>query len=68
MRKMLSFDVKEVLSVKRGGWYYKIKKSEKLKLGEAPMDLPNIFKKTQASKLGVAQGIPFFFNKLSGHL
>ena len=29
--------------------------------------IPENFKKTQASKLGDAQGIPFFINNLSGH-
>jgi hypothetical protein len=41
-----------------------IKKSEKPKL-DAPVVIPAYFKKTQASKLGDAQGIPFFIN-LSG--
>ena len=42
-----------------------IKKSEELKLGEAY--LPSIFQeKTQASKLGDAQGIPFFIYESSG--
>ena len=52
-----------------------IKKSEELKLGDAPMDHPSIFqedssayfKKTQASNLGDVQGIPFFINNLSDH-
>ena len=43
-----------------------IKKSEELKLGR--LTSPAYFKKTQASKLGDAQGIPFFIYKLSGHL
>ena len=43
-----------------------IKKRKELKLGEAY--LPGYFKKTQASKLGDAQGIPFFIYKLSGPL
>ena len=41
-----------------------IKKSEKSKLGDAPWFIPAYFNKTQASKLGDAQGIPFFINKL----
>ena len=41
-----------------------MKKSEELKLGEAPMISPAYFKKTQASKLGDAQGIPFFIDKI----
>jgi hypothetical protein len=45
-----------------------IKKSEKPKLGDAHVGHPSKFKKTQASKLGDAQGIPFFINKVSGHL
>ena len=35
-----------------------IKESEKSKLGDAPWFIPAYFKKTQASKLGDAQGIP----------
>ena len=35
-----------------------IKKSEKSKLGMLPWFIPAYFKKTQASKLGDAQGIP----------
>ena len=45
-----------------------IKKSEKPKLGIPPWCIQAYFKKTQASNLGDAQGIPFFINKLSGHL
>ncbi|KAK1605398.1 hypothetical protein QYE76_029071 [Lolium multiflorum] len=41
-----------------------IEKSERSKLGDAPVVHPAYFKKTQASKLGDAQGIPFFI--LSG--
>ena len=39
-----------------------------LSLGRLPWISPAYFKKTQASKLGDAQGIPFFIAKLSGHL
>ena len=35
-----------------------------LSLGMPPWFIPTIFRETQASKLGDAQGIPFFINKL----
>jgi hypothetical protein len=38
-----------------------------LSLGMPPWFIPAYFKKTQASKLGDAQGIPFFIDNLSGH-
>ena len=37
-----------------------------LSLGMPPWFIPAYFKKTQASKLGDAQGIPFFIDNLSG--
>ena len=37
-------------------------------LGMSPWYIPEYLQKTQASKLGDAQGIPFFINKVSGHL
>ena len=37
-----------------------------LSMGMPPWFIPAYFKKTQSSKLGVAQGIPFFINNLSG--
>ena len=37
-----------------------------LSLGVPPWFIPGYYKKTQASKLGDAQGIPFFIDKLSG--
>ena len=40
------------------GSYKKMKNGQNNKLGDAPMESPWIFKKTQASKLGDAQGIP----------
>ena len=43
-----------------------IKKSENQSLGMPPWFIPAYFKKTQASKLGDAQGIPFFIDNLSG--
>ena len=36
-------------------------------LGMSPWYIPEYLKKTQASKLGYAQGIPFFISNLSGH-
>ena len=37
MRTTMSFDVKEVFKDQERGWYDEIKKSEKPKLGDAPM-------------------------------
>ena len=64
MRTVLSLVWRKFSRIKREGWYYVIKKSEKPKLGDAPWFIPTIFRETQASKLGDAQGIPFFINKL----
>ena len=44
-----------------------MKNGQKLKLGDAHVTPRNI-QEVQASKLGDAQGIPFFINKISGHL
>jgi len=44
-----------------------MKDGQKLKLGDAHVTPRNI-QEVQASKLGDAQGIPFFINKISGHL
>jgi hypothetical protein len=44
-----------------------MKDGKKLKLGDAHV-IPRNIQEVQASKLGDAQGIPFFINKLSGHL
>ena len=44
-----------------------MKNGQKLKLGDAHVTPRNI-QEVQASKLGDAQGIPFFINKVSGHL
>ncbi|KAK1619820.1 hypothetical protein QYE76_025337 [Lolium multiflorum] len=41
-----------------------IKRSESSKLGDAPWFTPAYSKKTQASKLGDAQGIPFFIDNI----
>ena len=41
-----------------------IKESESSKLGDAPVVHPCIFQKTQASKLGDVQGIPFFIDNI----
>ena len=68
MRITMSFDVKKVFKDQERGWYNVINKSEKTKLGDAPWVIQVYFKKTQASKLRDVQGIPFFINKLSGHL
>jgi hypothetical protein len=44
-----------------------MKDGQKLNLGEAHVTPRNI-QEVQASKLGDAQGTPFFINKISGHL
>jgi hypothetical protein len=44
-----------------------MKYGQKLKLGNAHVTPRNI-QEVQASKFGDAQGIPFFINKISGHL
>jgi hypothetical protein len=44
-----------------------MKDGQNLKLGDAHVTPKNI-QVVQASKLGDAQGIPFFINKISGHL
>ena len=44
-----------------------MKNGQKLKLGDAHVTPRNI-QEVQASKLGDAQGIPFFINKISGRL
>ena len=41
-----------------------LRRVKSLSLGMPPWFIPAYFKKTQASKLGDAQGIPFFINKL----
>ena len=57
------FCVKEIFKYPSARWWMKIKKGQKLKLGEAPHGPSSkIFKKTQAAKLGDTQGIPFFIN------
>jgi hypothetical protein len=43
-----------------------LKNGHKLKLGDAG-DTPRNIQEVQASKLGDAQGIPFFINKATGH-
>ncbi|KAK1676998.1 hypothetical protein QYE76_037846 [Lolium multiflorum] len=44
--------------------YTMIKESESSKLGDAPWFTPAYIKKTQAFKLGHAQGIPFFIDNI----
>ena len=41
-----------------------IKKSENSKLGDAPVVHPCIFQEDSTSKLGDAQGIPFFIDNI----
>jgi hypothetical protein len=58
----VKFCMKEVLSVGKEGWWDEMKNGQKLKLGDAHVT-PRHIQEVQASKLGDAQGIPFFINK-----
>ena len=59
MRMMLSLGWRKFSSSKREGWCNKIKKSEELKLGEAPMDLPSIFqRRLKRLSLGMPKASP----------
>ena len=62
MRIVMSFVWREFSSVGREEWCNKMKNGQKLKLGDAHVTPRNI-QEVQASKLGDAQGIPFFINK-----
>ena len=55
---MKSFVWSKVFRFHEGRWWKKLKDGQKHKLRDAPMASPWTFKKTQASKLGDAQGIP----------
>ena len=66
-RIVMSFVWRKFSSVGREEWCNKMKNGQKLKLGDAHVTPRNI-QEVQASKLGYAQGIPFFINKVSGHL
>ena len=55
---MEKFCAKGVFRFHERGWWNKFMDGQKHKLGDAPMASPWTFKKTQASKLGDAQGIP----------
>ena len=63
IRIVLSFVLSEFSSVGREEWCNNMKDGQKLKLGDAPMVTPRNIQEVQASKLGDAQGIPFFINK-----
>ena len=67
IRIVLSFVWRKFSSVGREEWCNEMKNGQKLKLGDAHVT-PRIIQEVQASKLGDAQGIPFFINKVSGHL
>lgn len=62
MKIVWSFVWSEFSSVGREEWYEKMKNGQKLKLGDAHVT-PRYIQEVQASKLGDAQGIPFFINK-----
>ena len=55
---MKTFVQREFSRFHERGWWKKLKDGQKHKLGYAPMASPYTFKKTQASKLGDAQGTP----------
>ena len=67
MKIVWSFVWRKFSSVGREEWCNEMKYGQKLKLGDAHVTPRNI-QEVQASKLGDAQGIPFFINKVSGHL
>ena len=55
-------------SIKREDDMMRSRRVKSQSLGISPWYIPAYLKKAQASKLGDAQGIPFFINKVSGHL
>ena len=67
IRIVLGFIWRKFSSVGREEWCNEMKNGQKLKLGDAHVTPRNI-QEVQASKLRDAQGIPFFINKVSGHL
>ena len=62
MKIVRSFRWRKFSSVGREGWYEKMKDGQKLKLGDAHVT-PRHIQEVQVSRLGDAQGIPFFINK-----
>ena len=58
----VKFCIKEILKC-REEQCDKMKYGQKLKLGDATRVTPRNIQEVQASKLGDAQGIPFFINK-----
>ena len=62
MKIVRNFRRRKFSSVGREGWYEKMKDGQKLKLGDSHVT-PRHIQEVQASKLGDAQGIPFFINK-----
>ena len=62
MKIVWSFVWRKFSSVGREEWCNEMKNGQKLKLGDAHVTPRNI-QEVQASKLGDAQGIPFFINK-----
>ena len=67
IRIVWSFVWRKFSSVGREEWCNEMKYGQKLKLGDEHVTLKNI-QEVQASKLGDAQGIPIFINKVSGYL
>jgi hypothetical protein len=62
MRIVWSFVRRKFSSVGKGEWWDEMKYGQKLKLEDAHVTPRNI-QEVQASKLGDAQGTPFFINK-----
>ena len=62
MKIVRCFVWRKFSSIGREGWYEKMKDAQKLKLGDSHVT-PRHIQEVQASKLGDAQGIPFFINK-----
>jgi hypothetical protein len=62
MRIVWSFVWRKFSSAGKGEWWDEMKNGQKLKLGDSHVTLINI-QEVQASKLGDAQGTPFFINK-----
>jgi hypothetical protein len=68
MKIYFEFGVTEVFKGQERRVMIGSRRVKSLSLGRLPWISPIYFKKTQASKLGDAQGIPFFIAILSGHL
>jgi hypothetical protein len=66
-RIVWSFVWRKFSSVGKGEWWDEIKYGQKLKLGDDHVT-PRNNQEVQVSKLWDARGIPFFINKISGHI